>query len=111
MNLKQWAIPMRSWTRPGAADLDINSRVVWAERHVHAHVNPIFPGDFVTEADAACRNRLRAFEAIELIPCRAAANEAHEAEAFPELPAQFGLDLRNLFALIIPPARPFRFHV
>ena len=71
-----------------------------AERHVQPHVNAVFARQFVAETGAARHHRLRAVEPLEIIPDGPAADEAHQAEALPELPAQFGFDLRQLLTLI-----------
>jgi hypothetical protein len=75
---------------PGAADLDVDGRIVRAEGRVQADVDPILPRQFVAEPDAASHNRLGAVKTFEIVPRRAAAHESNQTEACPELPAQLG---------------------
>jgi hypothetical protein len=91
---------------PRHCRLDIDGRVVRAERGVQAHADPVFARQFIAEPDAAGDDCLGAVKAFEIVPRRAAAHEAHQAEALPELPAQLGLDLCDLLALIAHDRRP-----
>src|SRR5689334_5184926 len=91
---------MSSGTSPGAADLDIDGGVVTTECHVQSHVDAVLASKFVTETRAAGQDCLGIVEAFEIIPSGASAGESYEAEPFPELPAEFGLELRDLFPLV-----------
>jgi hypothetical protein len=66
--------------------LDVDGGIVRTERDVQAHLDPVLAGHLVTESETSGRNRLGSLEAFEVVPRRAAAGEADEAEAPPELP-------------------------
>src|SRR5688572_15221968 len=89
-----------SRAHPGAADLDVEGGRIAAERDVDAHVKPEASRQLVAHAGATGEYALWAVDVFEIVPGAAHAREPEHTETAPELPAQLGFGLRNLFALV-----------
>src|SRR5690349_13373899 len=74
---------------PCASHLNIDRGVILTECNVQTSMHSILARQFVTKAGSASHQCLDIIQMLEIVPCCPSANKTNQAEALPELPAEF----------------------